>query len=113
LGRGGGGTLENMTKSQVGAVFGVALLLVIGATAQASAAPATATIGLGSAQSFSIVASTYVTVSGSYVSGDVATRGAITSSGSTIMGAQHPNNDPTAQQAIADASSAYTVAVFE
>ena len=90
-----------------------ALLLAVGLSTMTSTTNAdalTVTIALKSAETFSAVAGSYVTLAGSNVSGDVGAVGAVTTAASTVGGTTYELNTAKAPQARADVLAAYTSA---
>jgi len=90
-----------------------AALLAIGLSTMTSTTNAdalTVTVDLKSAETFSAVAGSYVTLAGSKVSGDVGAVGAVTTAASTVGGVTHELNTSKAPQARADVLAAYTSA---
>jgi hypothetical protein len=86
-------------------------LLVAGPLASAPpayAASVPSMVALGTAETFSALAGSYVTLATtSTVNGDVGAGAAITAGPGSVGGSQHPNNDAVDQKAQADLTTAY------
>ncbi|MCU1377015.1 MAG: hypothetical protein JWO68_4301, partial [Actinomycetia bacterium] len=85
------------------------LMLTLGLTVPALASPIPTAVDLGSAASFSLLAGAAATIPASTLPGEVGAVTAITDDSNTVYGSpKHTPNDGATQQALADASSAFT-----
>lgn len=85
------------------------LLLAVGLTGPAFASPIPTSVDLGSAASFSLLAGAAATIPASTLPGEVGAVTAITDDSNTVYGSpKHTPNDAATQQALVDASSAFT-----
>ena len=101
-----------MMRTGVSGLVAVIIVAIGGVLLPPSAEAATPalTVGLGSADTFSVVAGSYVTLAGSNVGGDVGAVGAVTTAASTVGGVTYELNTAKAPQARADVLAAYTSA---
>ena len=101
-----------MMRTGVSGLVAVIIVAIGGVLLPPSAEAATPalTVGLGSADTFSVVAGSYVTLAGSNVGGDVGAVGAVTAAASTVGGTTYELNTAKAPQARADVLAAYTSA---